>query len=94
MWEFYGAPLDLVPDLLPHPRATRSLRCFHSFLHAYKLYPFRFVDANDEDQGNDDDVYFWGSPGVPCIPLYVILLYARIGLLRERLLHVKRGPTP
>ena len=33
--------------------------------------------------------YFWGSPGVPCIPLYAILLYARKGLSPGRLPHVK-----
>ena len=29
---FYGTPLSSLPELLPRPSATRSLRCFYSFL--------------------------------------------------------------
>ena len=80
MWEFYGDPLDLVPDLLPCPSATRSLRCFFVLhVHASNYVPsFTFGEA----------------PVFLVTPLYAILLYARIGLSPGRLSHVEGGQRP
>ena len=75
---FYGTPLNLLPELLPRPSATRSLRCFYSFLRACKLFLL---------------VYFWEAPVclvTPCMLPLVCTHRSAAWSLTE----CGRGPMP